>query len=167
MEREVTISQYSLIQRFYRILKFYLLSLVRKEDTPESIAHGMAIGIFVGFLPIIPGQALTAVALCFIFKSNKFAGVIGTNVFTSWLTAFPVFYLNHFIGKLFIDVNIRYDDFISLFTQFSLKNIAQFGWDLFLAITLGGLVVGIITYYPVYLLTKNGVVKFRNRRGRT
>ncbi len=124
----------------------------------------MAIGIFVGFLPIIPGQALTAVAFCFLFRSNKFAGIIGTNIFTSWLTAFPVFYLNHFIGKLFIDVNISYSNFISLFTNFSLKNIADFGLDLFLAITIGGTIVGIVSYIPVYLITKKLVINFKNRK---
>ena len=164
MKRGDAISRYSLISRFYRILKYYFLVLVRKEDTPESIAHGMAIGILIGFLPIIPGQALTAIAFCFIFKANKFAGIIGTNIFTSWLTAFPVFYLNHFIGKIFIDVNITYQDFISLFTDFSLKNIAEFGWDLFLAVTIGGLIVGAISYLPVYLITKNLVVNFKRRR---
>ncbi|MBN1969024.1 MAG: DUF2062 domain-containing protein [Candidatus Delongbacteria bacterium] len=139
---------------------------MRKEDTPENIAHGMAQGIFVGFLPIIPLQAVVALLVCTIMKSNKFTGVIGTNIFTSFLTAIPVFYLEHFIGKLVIDVDVNYEKFKSLILDFSMADIASFGWSLWLAITFGGIILGILFYFPVYALTKQSVIKFRNRRKR-
>lgn len=155
---------YSIFKKFYRSLKYHLLILVRKEDTPESIAHGMAIGITVGFLPVIPFQALFALFFCKIFNKNIFAGVIGTNIFTNAIIALPVFYLIHFVGKIFIKVDVSYAALRDKFLNFSLAGIAEFGWDLYLAIFLGGMILSVIFYWPTFHFTRLLVIRHRQKR---
>lgn len=163
-QRKENRKKFSFFTRFYRDAKYYLLRLVRKKDTPESIAHGMALGIFVGFLAIIPFQTVVVLIVNQIFKVNKFAGVIGINIFSSPITAWPLFYLLHFVGKPFTGAEISYDVFVDIFKNFSIQNIASIGMNLFLSIILGGVIMGILFYPFTYFFTKRLVLKYRNRR---
>lgn len=156
--------EYNLFQRLYRAAIYNLWILVRKEDTPKSIAHGMALGLFVGFLPIIPLQTVIILIVCSLTKTNKVAGVIGTSIFTNIFNAPITFYLQHFIGKIFIDVNVSFAEFAGLFKHLNVKTIAHFGFDLYLAIVIGGIILGIIFYPLSYKLTYSIIVKFRKRR---
>ena len=162
--RKIIRKNYSLPQRVVRIIRFYILLLVRKKDTAESIAHGMGIGVLVGMLPIIPFQTVIAVVVCSVFKSNKFAGVIGTNIFTNAINAPITFYLLHFLGKPFLHTEIDYQQLKDLIINFSFSKIAEFGIDLYFEIIIGGIIVGAIFYPISYYTTFYAVSKFRNRR---
>lgn len=155
---------YSIFRKFMRSLKYHFLILIRKEDSPDNIAHGMAIGITVGFLPVIPFQALFALFFCKLFKKNIFAGVIGTNIFTNAIIALPVFYLIHFVGRIFIEVDVSYATLKDKFLNFSLTGIAEFGWNLYLAIFLGGIILSIIFYWPTFHFTRLMVIHHRQKR---
>ena len=154
------------LKKMYRMLKYYFLLMVRKEDPPERIAHGLAMGIFIGFLPIIPLQTVTILVLCTFFKTNKLAGIIGTNIFTNPFNALATFYGVHFLGRIFILHDFTYAAFKNLFTQISVHNIAVFGKDLltlFYMVTIGGVIMGIITYPIIYFLTYKYIVKKRKK----
>ena len=162
--RRIIRKNYSLWQRIVRIVRFYIILLMRKKDTAESIAHGMGIGVFIGMIPIIPFQTVIAVLACSIFKKNKFAGVIGTNIFTNAINAPVTFYLLHFFGKPFLHTEIDYQQLKDLIVNFSFSKIAEFGIDIYLEIIIGGVIIGTVLYPVSYYLTLNTVLKFRNRR---
>ena len=50
------------------------------EDTPESIARGIAIGIFLGFTPLYGLKTLLSLLLAVVLHGNKLAAVIGVSV---------------------------------------------------------------------------------------
>jgi len=162
--RKIIRKNYSLSQRIVRIIRFYILLLVRKKDTAESIAHGMGTGVLIGMIPIIPFQTVAAVVVCSVFKSNKFAGVIGTNIFTNAINAPITFYLLHFLGKPFLHTEIDYQQLKDLIVNFSFSKITEFGIDLYFEIIVGGVIVGALLYPVSYYLTLYTVLKFRNRR---
>ena len=146
--------------------KYYFLMFVRKEDSPGKIAHGFAIGIFIGYLPIIPLQALVSIIFCTIFKANKLAGVLGSTTITNAVMAIPVFYVQHFLGRIFILHDFSYDNFKNLFTQLNMSNINSAGKEIlimFEMVTIGGIIVGIISYPIAYYLTFNFIVKRRKK----
>lgn len=152
--------------RIFRMIKYYFLMFARKEDPPKKIAHGFAIGIFVGFLPIIPFQALVSIIICTIFKANKLAGVLGSTTITNAIMAIPVFYLQHFLGRIFILHDFSYENFKNLFTQLNMSSLHTAGKDIlimFEMVTIGGIIVGIISYPIVYYLTFNYIVKRRKK----
>lgn len=154
------------LTRIARTLNYYFLLFVRKEDPPPQIAHGFAIGIFVGFLPIIPFQALFAVILCTIFKSNRLAGILGSTTITNPILAVPVFYAQHFLGRIFILHDFSYENFKNLFSHLSLSSINTAGKDiliLFEMVTIGGIITGIIFYPIAYYLALNAVTRRRER----
>ena len=158
--------KHPVLTRIVRSLNYYFLLFVRKEDPPQKIAHGFAIGIFVGYLPIIPFQALLSVILCTIFKSNRLAGIIGSTTITNPIMAVPVFYVQHFLGRIFILHDFSYDNFKSIFSHVSLSSINTAGKDiliLFEMVSIGGIIVGIISYPIAYYLALNAVTKRRER----
>jgi uncharacterized protein (DUF2062 family) len=149
-----------------RTVKYFVLLFVRKEDSPENIAHGLAMGIFVGFLPIIPFQTVFILLLCTIFKTNKLAGVIGSTVLTNPLSAMPVFYAQHFLGRIFILHDFSYDKFKHLFFHFSISEVNEVGREILIMakmVSIGGLILGVLFYPFVYYSTKNYIVRFRKK----
>jgi uncharacterized protein len=54
--------------------------LVTIEDTPHSIALGVAIGIFFGFTPLWSLKTLLSIVVAWLFKSNKIAAAISVQL---------------------------------------------------------------------------------------
>lgn len=67
--------------------------LVTIEDTPHSIALGVAIGIFFGFTPLWSLKTLLSIAVAWICKSNKIAAAISVQLHDLILPFMPAIYL--------------------------------------------------------------------------
>lgn len=70
----------------------------------ESVARGVAIGLFTAFIPIFPFQMLLAVILAIMLRAN-----ISMAVLLSWvsnpLTLVPLTYFTYYIGNLILGEN--------------------------------------------------------------
>jgi uncharacterized protein (DUF2062 family) len=64
--------------------------LVTIEDSPESIARGIGIGVFLGFTPLYGLKTLLGLLLAVLFRGNKIAAVIGVNLHDVVLPLVPV-----------------------------------------------------------------------------
>ena len=60
------------------------------EDSPECIARGIGIGIFLGFTPLYGLKTLLALLLAVLLRGNKIAAVIGVNLHDVILPLVPV-----------------------------------------------------------------------------
>lgn len=80
-----------------RLLRF----LVRANGTPHQIALGIAVGFFVGWLPIIGIQMAVALACCSVLRCNPVVPLAPI-----WLTNPVTFYFiygaNYEFGRLFV-----------------------------------------------------------------
>src|SRR5579862_8691996 len=67
------------------------------KSNRESIARGVAIGLFVAILPILPFQSLLAILLTILLRAN-----LPIAFFISWIsnpfTIAPIAYFNYYIG---------------------------------------------------------------------
>ena len=68
----------------------------------RSIAGGLALGLFVAFIPV-PGQMFIAAALAVLFRVNLTIAVMGVWV-TNPLTMAPVFFFAYKLGAWVLDV---------------------------------------------------------------
>ena len=59
------------------------------SKNPESLARGVGLGLFIGFLPAIGLQIILALLLARFLKANKLVAVLGTLV-TNPITAIPI-----------------------------------------------------------------------------
>ena len=79
--------------RFQRWLSGMHLRVMAIEDTPHSIALGLAIGIFFGFTPLWSLKTLLSIAVAWLLGSNKIAAAISVQLHDLILPFMPAIYL--------------------------------------------------------------------------
>jgi len=69
----------------------------RSSKNPESLARGVGIGLFIGFLPAIGFQIILAFLTAGFFNANRIVAMLGTLV-TNPFTAIPVSAFSLWLG---------------------------------------------------------------------
>lgn len=146
--------------KFTRTIRYGYLRVVRIKAPVESIALGLAAGVFAGAMPSL--QMVIAIAIAFLIRGNLIAAALGTwwtNPF-NWAIVFPLLYL---LGKVFVPgevVSLSISDLSSL----GLLDLLRQGWQWLLITTLGGFIVGIPMAICTYFMTLRGVRIYHQRR---
>ena len=123
----------------------------------KQVARGVAIGVFVGFLPIVPFHTITALALAFIFRASKLAAALCT-FFVNPLTMIPFYAMLYSVGKIFMPGSHT----VFMPEELGIKAIVKVGleqgWDFLHVMILGGLLLGtpfaLLSYFTSYKLLK-------------
>jgi len=149
----------SLVGRLKRWTRYQYLRILRQKSSPHNIALGVALGIFVGFLPIIPFQTVVVLTLAFIFRGNKVAAAICT-VISNPLNVIPFYTMLYFVGRVFLPLDVPAFDPQHL----SMQELIATGWDFFAIMCVGGVVMGIPAFLASYFLTRKGIVAYRQRK---
>lgn len=149
------------MQKFFYGLKryrYWYLRVLRIRANPKKVALGLAVGVFVGFLPIVPFQILTAVTLAFLCKGNKLAAALGTWVSNPLNIPF-LYYLFYIVGKFFwpIETSIHLQ-------SFEMQEILKFGWDIFAMMCLGGAILGLPAAIITYFAFKKILERYNQKR---
>ena len=87
--------------RLSRRVKYLYLRALSLRDEPHELALGMALGIFVGMMPIIPFQTALALMLAVFFRVSKITAVIGTWV-SNPLNWYFLYYYSYKLGALLL-----------------------------------------------------------------
>lgn len=147
-----------------RLSRYSYLRVVRIKAPAESIALGLALGVFAGALPFLSLQMAIAVALAFILRGNVIAAALGTwwsNPF-DWAIIFPLLYM---LGKVFVPVDVaplNVHEFMSL----PLLELLQRSWKWLLITTLGGFIAGIPMALATYFIALRAVLLYHDRRAK-
>lgn len=128
-----------------RQLRYFYWRLVRLQGSPETLARGIACGVFSGLFPFFGSQTLLAILLAFLFRGNKILAAFGpwiSNPFTS----VPIYAFNFYVGKLLLN-----DHSPTEMDLRSWEDIKELGieiiWPLFIGCVTVGLVCAIISYF--------------------
>lgn len=127
-----------------RSARYWYLSLLRIKAPTHAIAMGLALGVFIGFLPIIPFQTVVVLVLAFFLRCSKIAAVLGTWVSNPADMVF-LYYLAHRIGGLLVPVSPAGFDG----QPRTLMEMMAYGWQTFAVMFVGGLILAV----PAALLT--------------
>ena len=144
------------IKRFFR---YHYLRLMRLRKSSHEIALGLALGIFVGFLPIVPFQSITVLILAFIFRGSKIAAFSGTWISNplNWVFFYYGLYL---VGSLILPFpEVKFDP-----EHLEMGELIAAGWKVFATMVAGGLILGIPSSIITYFLTRKAVVEYRKRK---
>jgi len=142
-----------------RMFRFWYLKLLRIRDNPHNVAMGLSLGVFVGCLPIIPLQTVTALVLAFLLRCSKLAAALGTWI-TNPLYAPFVYYGMYLLGRTIIPVGKK--EFEP--EELTLLNIVNLGWDFLLLMLAGGIVVGLVLAFLTYAVSVRMVYVYRRKR---
>ena len=131
------------------------------EDSPHSIALGVAIGIFFGFTPLWSLKTLLSIGVAWLAGGNKIAAAISVQLHDLILPFMPAIYLweyklgfwllNGHLPKRFNLRALSFRDYIHWETFFS------YGRPLL----IGSAVVGLPSAVIVYLVTRGLVTRHR------
>jgi len=146
----------NLRQRF----KQFYDQFISLNGTPESIAFGMSIGIFVGTIPIIPFHTIFIIILTYILRQNFTAAYLGSWLISNPLTT-PFLYLTQYhLGKYLLG-----DNQLQLaFNEYSIWHIVHAGKSVACPLLLGGIIMAPFFAVPAYFITYKAVVTIRKKR---
>lgn len=136
------------IKRFFRA--FYL-KIFRINDSPQKIAIGLGLGVFLG---VMPGTGIVAsLAVAFIFRVNRAAALLGSIFTNTWLSI-PVFLLAVKIGSLV--TGSGYDSIKSAWSTF----LKEFHWAKLMEISVYKIIFPIMIGYLVVSVFIGGLAYF-------
>lgn len=132
---------------FFRQFKLNLIRLMRLQDSPEQIARGMALGLFIGMTPTFGVQMILALFTAVLFRENKLAAIIGVWI-TNPVTAPFIYGLEYETGRILLGLPHP-----AIPIQFNYDFLQQFGWQVILPLSLGSIIFGITAVFVGYTLT--------------
>ena len=136
-------------------LKFrkIIVRLLRYNNTPPEIALGVAIGVFIGILPVYGLHTiLVIIAALLIRPANKIAIFAGTNISLPPML-WGIIWASYEIGRFILKG--RFDPLTwEYFRHLTLKNIANRYEPLFLGSLVLGLFAAIVFYFLTYFIVK-------------
>jgi uncharacterized protein (DUF2062 family) len=134
--------------------------LISLKGEPDAIAAGLAIGVFIGVTPTIPFHTVLIVILCILMKKNITAGYLGTWLISNPLTI-PFFYISQYrLGKCLLGSG--YPRFY--FRHSSLIAIIEKGWDVFVPLFVGGIIMAPLFAVPAYYIARRLLLAVRTKK---
>ena len=122
-----------------RICRYFYYRFIRLQASPETLARGVALGLFISTTPTFGIQTLLALFLAALFRVSKLCAVLAVQ-FTNALTAPFIYAGTYYLGAFLLGQPPQEN----LFNDFSFKVLFELGPAVFAALGVGGLLVGVI-----------------------
>jgi uncharacterized protein (DUF2062 family) len=147
-------------------LRLYV-KILQQEGTPESLARGVAIGLFNGMFFPVGTQTLPALICAFIFRANKVLSVLFTLI-SNPANVFLLYPIQCYTGSLIIgnplklgELNEKFRDFLDVM---SMDAFMALGWDIIVSFVVGGAFYGAVLGVIGYKLTYRMVSAHRSKK---
>ncbi len=145
-----------------RLLRLIYIKLFRIHDTPQKIALGVGIGVFLG---IAPGTGpIAAVFMAFVLRVNRAAALLGSLLTNTWLSI-VTFFLSIKVGSSIMgvdwqDVHRNWGQFLKDFKVVTLFKLATL--KIILPVIIGYFVVSFCLGLIAYLITLTIITRIRH-----
>lgn len=141
------------------------------QGAPASIARGVAIGVFIGFAPLMPIKSILILLLTMIVPSSTVAAFLCATIISNPFTYVPLYYLAWFIGDLILPGRASWTILSSTFQRIievgfseSLSLAFSVGFDAGLVILLGGMILALIPALICYPLALTFFYRLEKKR---
>ena len=147
----------------FKRLRKWIRDLAGLDDTPHKIALGFALGIFIGFVPVMGIQMAVVLPFALIFRGNKAAAISGVWI-TNPLTVIPIYYINYMVGLWVTPYgHMTWADFSAKFSNIDTTTFLKLGSDLLVPLFVGGTALGVVLGIPTYFATKAFIIRYRKK----
>ena len=137
--------------KYFSKLKDYIVRFSKKGLSPNEIALGVAIGMLIGFFPILGTHTVLAIGLAYFLRLNTLIVLLGTQVCNP--ISFPfIIFVSAEIGNLIIKGRL-----LKITFSKELNYMSHYFWP----IMLGSFILGIVVSGASYFLIK-GFLKRRH-----
>jgi uncharacterized protein (DUF2062 family) len=130
--------------KYFEKLKDYIIRFNKKGLSPAEIASAVALGNFIGFIPIIGTHTIIALGLSYILRLNTLIVFLGTQISNPVSFPFQIF-ISAEIGNL-----ILHGRFLEIKFSRDISYLNHYIWP----IIVGGLVLGIVVSGLSFFLIK-------------
>ena len=135
--------------------KLNLILFLRLRATPDEVAKGLALGIFIGMTPTFGFQMAIALFFAWLLKENKIAALLGvwvTNPFTA-----PLIYAAQYeTGRIILGM-----DRLSFPYELTFETFKNIGVDIMVPLCLGSLIHAVLWGLLTYALTLRFIPSLR------
>lgn len=121
-----------------RQAKLNVLRFIRLHGTPEEIAKGFALGIFIGMTPTFGVQMPIAFCAAWIFRENKLAALLGVWI-TNPISAPFIYAAEYEFGRLLLGM-----DRLSLPTEYNFDTLGQLSSNILIPLGVGSLFFAVL-----------------------
>jgi len=138
--------------------------LIRLRGSPQAIAGGFSLGLFIAFTPTIGLQIVLAFFLATVLNVNRPAAVLAVWI-TNPVTIPAIFTLNYWLGSLIWEgpsvsvVSRRFFELASQLTTLDiwaitdqLSAVAELGMDIIVPLILGSIIAGTLISVLTYVI---------------
>lgn len=129
-----------IVDKIYRFLKFIYIKLFRINDSPQKIALGFGMGVFLGVLP--GAGPIASLFLAMLFRVNRASALLGCLLTNTWISI-VAFLLSIKVGSIIMRL-----DWHSVHTSY-LQFIKDFHWVNLLKLSALKVVLPVIVGYFV------------------
>ncbi len=146
-----------------RYIKYYFIKFKRLQGSPQALAGGTAIGVFVGLTPTIPFHTALIIFFSIITRTSALAGIIVSWIVCNPLTYLPIYYLSALVGNHLTAYDLNLKNFQSALElavagggiESALPILFRSGYEALVVMGVGGLCVAlpvaIASYYPALI----------------
>ncbi|MDD5253070.1 MAG: DUF2062 domain-containing protein [Candidatus Omnitrophota bacterium] len=127
--------------------------LLRLNNSPHEIALGVAIGVFIGILPVYGLHTiLVVIAAILVRPANKIAIFLGTSISLP-PTVPPITWAGYEIGRFIFKGRFEPLSW-SVFKNITFQKICSFYQPLFLGSVVLGIICAVIFYFIVFFVAR-------------
>lgn len=155
-----------------RAARFYYLKLLRLHGDPETLARGVAIGIFVGVTPTLPLHTVLALLFSYLLGGNPIAALIAAATISNPFTLVPQYYLCWKVGNWFLPGHLSWHKIQMVMAVIhsdlgfseSLRSLGRLSAEAITVLLLGGLVLALPAALIAYPLSRRLFATIRKKR---
>jgi uncharacterized protein (DUF2062 family) len=151
-------------KRFF--IQLYL-KLVRNGGSPEYVARGVAVGLFIGLIIPFGFQLIFAYALAWVVRAAKIPALFFTLITNPYSIPF-IYPVQCYIGSYLIGRPLSYSylnkAMAKIIRESSYESLFDLGMNVAAAFFAGGLLFAIIATVPGYFVSRWLVKNYRNKK---
>jgi|LSQX01.1.fsa_nt_gb uncharacterized protein (DUF2062 family) len=149
----------SLFSYLRRQIRYLYIKLLRLKGEPHELALGMAVGVFVGMMPILPFQIALAVTLALCLRASKITAAIGTWV-SNPLNWYFVYLYDYKLGAYLLGIEGGHEIIKKIMASIQRHDDIAITWNMLFssgtgivfALLLGGIIIGTVSAVPAYFV---------------
>lgn len=156
----------------HRAARYYYLKLLRLQGDPETLARGVAVGIFVGITPTLPLHTVLALLCSYLLGGNPIAALIAAATVSNPLTLVPQYYLCWKVGNWLLPGRLSWENIQTMMAVIhsdlgfreSLRSLGALSYDAITVLLLGGTILALPAALLAYPLSRRFFAAIRAKR---